>query len=138
MAKGTNMPITHFYNEVNIGKHKTVKHYELAIVDNGTPQLSQLINISKDRQFAKSAPSYWLKLRLANKWSASVTGLFKTAVNGLVYSGDFDDKTHLVLFEFSKNATKLKIYFYLNYFPFDTRLHPATVAKRIMLIPKNT
>lgn len=128
-------PIVHYFKQIKVGQFRTTRHYELVKVENGTPQLSQLINISKDRGCAQSKPSYWLKTRLATKWSKAETGLFKTAINGLTYSGDLRDKKHLVLFQFSKGANTLTVFVYLNYFPFDKRLHPSTVARKIKLIP---
>lgn len=135
MATHTHPPTTHVYKEINEGKYKSVKHYELLEVLNGIPELPELINISKDRQCARSKPAYWLKVRKAGKWSKAETGLFKTSINGLTYSGDLRDKTHLVIFQFSEDASILKIFYYANYFPFDKQLHPATVAKKIWTIP---
>jgi len=135
MGNQKKIPIVHFFKEINIGKYKGVKHYELVEVQNGKPKLSQLINISKDRNCARSKPAYWLKTRLVNKWSKAETGLFKTAINGFTYSGDLENKTHLVLFEFSKDASTLKIFVYFNYFPFAKQLHPSSIAKKIITIP---
>lgn len=135
MSNQKEKPVIHLFKEINNGKFKSVKHYELLEVQNGRPQLSQLINISKDRNCAKSKPNYWLKIRLMNKWSNPITGLFKTAVNGYTYSGDLENKTHLVIFKFSKDAATLRIYIYNNHFPFDRKLHPTTIANKINSIP---
>lgn len=116
----TNTPITHVYNEINIGKYKSVKHYELIEVKNGTTQLSNLINISKDRNCAQSMPTYWLKIRQGNKWSRCITGLFKTSCPG-VYNGDLQKKKHLIIFQFKDDINKLIVYVFNGYFTSEIR-----------------
>ena len=111
-------PITHVFSEINEGKYKSVKHYELIEVKNGTTQLSEQINISKDRNCAKSMPDYWLKIKNGNKWSKCITGLFKTGLKD-IYRGDVDRKKHLVVFRFTDDASVLIIYYYENYYTDD-------------------
>lgn len=115
-------PVTYIYNEINIGKYKTVKRYELLNTDTKTPKLSRLIKISKDQQFAKSAPCYWLEIHNGKKFiKPRVTGLFKTGDN-YVYFGDIDVnrvKTHTLLFKFSNNAETLTIKYFENFYTND-------------------
>jgi len=115
----TQNPIIHVYNEVNKGKYKSTKHFELVEVINGKSQLSEMINLSKDRKFALSTPEYWLKTRQGNKWSKkALTGLFKTN-RRFVYKGDENHRQHLLLFKFSDNAGTLTVYYFKNYYTKD-------------------
>jgi len=108
-------PVIHLFKEVNEGKYRSVKHYELLKVRNGTTQLSELINLSKDRKCAQSMPDYWLKIRLGNKWSKCITGLFKTSlVNS--YKGDSERKKNLIIVKFSDNEKEVTIYFFKDYY----------------------
>jgi hypothetical protein len=112
---GTATPITHVFSEINEGKYKSVKHYELIEVNNGTTQLSQLINISKNQNCAQSMPDYWLKVRNGNKWSNCITGIFKTGFSN-IYKGDTQKKKNLIVFKFSDNSKTLTVYFFKDYY----------------------
>ena len=114
----TQKPITHIFLEINEGKYKSVKHYELIEVINGTSQLTEQINISKDRNCAQSTPEYWLKVRNGNNWSNCITGLFKTGYN-YIYKGDLQRKKHLIVIEFSNDAKTLKAYVFKDYYTTD-------------------
>ena len=82
MNTATPKPIVHIFKEFNIGKFKTTRHFKLNSVSNGTNQLTDIINISEDRNCAKSNPDYWVQIREDNKWKKPrLTGLFKTDVN---------------------------------------------------------
>lgn len=119
MSTATPKPIVHVFKEYNIGKFKTTKHYRLETVTNGSNQLTDIINISKDRNCAQSMPDYWLQIREGNKWKKPrITGLFKTGVK-LTYKGDTKKRKNLVLFKFSDDAESLTIYFYSNFFTKD-------------------
>lgn len=111
-------PITHVFSEINEGKYASVKHYELQNVYNGTTQLTELINISKNRNCAQSMPIYWLKIRNGKKWSNCITGLFSTTEKN-IYKGDTYKKKNLVLFKFSDNANTLTVYFYSDFYTKD-------------------
>ncbi|UMB60261.1 hypothetical protein MHL31_14395 [Lutibacter sp. A80] len=117
MATQTPIPIIHTYKEVNTGKYKSVKHFEIAEVENSTPPLSKLLNISKNRNCALSMPDYWLKIRQANKWSKCITGLFKTDFKN-IYKGDVNKKQHLLIFKFNDTDT-LTVYYFKNYYTQD-------------------
>jgi hypothetical protein len=119
MSTATPIPIVHVFKEYNIGKFKTTRHYQLETVSNGSNQLTDIINISKDRNCAKSVPDFWLQIREGNKWKKPrLTGLFKTGVK-LTYKGDTKKRKNLVLFKFSDDAESLTIYFYSNFFTKD-------------------
>lgn len=110
-------PTTHVYKEINEGKYKTTKHYELVEVKNGTQKLSNLINIVVDRGFAKSAPNFWLKIRNGKRWE-NFTGLFKTNTLG-VYSADKGNnnrKEDLLIVEFSNYERDITIYYFKDYY----------------------
>jgi hypothetical protein len=119
MTTATPKPILHVFKEYNIGKFKATKHYQLETVSNGSNQLTDIINISKDRNCAQSMPEYWIQIRDVNKWKKPrLTGLFKTSTN-LIFKGDTQKRTNLVLFKFSDNAETLTIYFYSNFYTKD-------------------
>ena len=118
MTTATINPIVHVFSEINEGKYASVKHYEFIQVKNGTNQLSELLNISKNRNCAQSIPIYWLKIRNGKKWSKCLTGLFSTTEKN-IYKGDTDKKKNLVLFKFSDNAKTLTVYLYPNYYTKD-------------------
>jgi len=113
-------PILHIYNEINIGKFKGTKHYELVEVGNGNQILSDLINISEDRGFAKVNPCYWLKTRNNNKWEI-LTGIFKTSFENIYHAdkrnGNY--KEDLILIRFSDTQTSLLVYYFKNYYTTD-------------------
>lgn len=117
MATQTPQPVTHVYKEVNKGKYKSVKHYELQQC-NATPIFSTQINISVNQNCAQSMPDYWLRIREGNKWTKYITGLFKTPKKG-IYKGDTQKKTNLVIFKFSDNGSLLTIDFYGNFYTTD-------------------
>lgn len=115
----TATPITHVFSEINEGKFKSVKHYELKEAQNGTNQFSDIINISKDRKCAKSSPTYWIQIHDGKKWvKPRLTGLFKTCYPS-IYKGDTERKKHLVIFKFSRDASTLTIEFFQNYYTND-------------------
>jgi hypothetical protein len=110
-------PTTHVYKEINEGKYKTTKHYELVKVENGTQKLTDLINVSVDRGFAKSAPAFWLYLKPNNKW-ARFTGLFKTAVPCLYYAdkGNNNRKEDLLIVKLSDYERDVTVYYFKGYY----------------------
>jgi len=119
MTTATPRPIIHVFKEINEGKYKSVKHYELIEVKNGTTQLSNLINISKDRNCAQSLPTYWLKERNGKNWKKHcTTGLFKTGIAN-IYKGDLNRKKHLIIFDFSEGANILTVFLFHNYYTID-------------------
>lgn len=119
MATRRPKPITYWYDETKIGKYKTTKWYQLVQTDTKKPKLSSLIKISKDQQFAKSSPLYWLELHDGKRFiKPRATGLFKTS-NGLIYYGDIDNRTHSLLFRFTKNGNSLIIKYFEYYYTKD-------------------
>lgn len=124
MATQTPQHTTYVYNEINVGKYIATKHYELVGLDDSKNKLSTLVNISKDRNYAKSMPDYWFKIKQGKKYSEWLTGLFKTKIP-LIYKGDLEKKKHLILFKFSNNARTLTIKYFENYHTMDlTNLLP--------------
>jgi len=114
MAIHIPQPETYIYKEINIGKYKSVKHFEL-IKGSKNPILSTLINISKNQNCAKSMPDYWLRVREGNRWTKYITGLFKSSKKG-VFKGDTHRKRNLLIFKFSDNSNRLTIDYYPNYY----------------------
>ena len=121
MATHIPAPKTYIYKEVNKGKYRTVKHYQSVTPNDRENLLSNLLNISKDRQCAKSSPKYWLQLHNGKKWvKPRVTGLFETSRENL-FKGDIDKRKHLVLFAFSSDKSFLIIHVFKNYYTTDLR-----------------
>lgn len=110
-------PTTHIYKEINEGKFKTTKHYELVEVENGTQKLTDLINIVVDRGFAKSAPNFWLKIRVGKRW-VNFTGLFKTSSPGLYFAdkGNNNRKEDLLIVKLSNYERDLTVYYFKGYY----------------------
>jgi len=121
-------PIIHIYKEINVGKFKSVRHFEL-IECNSKPKITGKINISLDRQYAqRSNPKYWLKTHNGNKWSNNITGLFQTGVTG-VYLGDLNKRQHIL---FAKESEKgFIVYVFPNFYPYNKFQHPKQIAKGI-------
>lgn len=114
------IPTTHNFKEINVGKYKTVKHYELVDVLNGNAKISDKINISKNRFYARSNPAYWLKEQEKNKWQRNyTTGLFTLDNNKLLLYGDSNEKENLLLFQFSEDTHSLTIHHFENFYPND-------------------
>jgi hypothetical protein len=110
-------PTTHIYQEINEGKFKTTKHYQLVEVENGTQKLSNLINVAVDRGFAKSAPNFWLKIRNGKRWE-NFTGLFKTTTPGLYFAdkGNNNRKEDLLIVKFSNYERDLTVYYFKGHY----------------------
>ena len=116
----TPTPITHTYNEINIGKYSSVRHYELQVVKNGSPQLEPKVQLANNRQFAKSMPLFWFTHRKGGKWMKPfLTGLFRTSKKD-VYKGDISHKTNLVIFIIDDLNKTLTVQYYKGYFTHDT------------------
>ncbi len=108
------MPFKYVYQEINEGKYKSTKHYEL-VDKESICYLSDKLNISRDRMYAKSNPDYWLKVRETTKWSHNITGLFKTNEKYL-FKGDMYRKKDLLLFKFSDSAKTLTVYYFKGFY----------------------
>ena len=110
-------PTIHVYKEINEGKFKTAKHYNIVEVKNGTPKLSDLINVVVDRGFAKSAPAFWLKIRNEKRWE-NFTGLFKTSTLGLYFAdkGKNNRKEDLLIVKLSNYERDITVYYFKNYY----------------------
>ncbi len=110
-------PTTHIYKEINEGKFKTTKHYQLVEVENGNQKLTDLINIVVDRGFAKSAPNFWLKIRTDKRWE-NFTGLFKTSIPGIYFAdkGCNNRKEDLLIVKLSNYERDMKVYYFRNYY----------------------
>ena len=111
-------PVTYIFKEINIGKYTSVKHYELVSHNGIQNNLSTLLNISKNRNFANSIPDYWLKIKQDKKWSKYLTGLFKTSSQN-IFKGDLDKRKHLLLFKFSNDADTLTVCYFEDYYTRD-------------------
>ena len=115
-------PIRHHFEVCKT--FKEVRHYQLTEVENGDNQLSEIINISKDRHFSNAKGLlYWLKLRVNDKFTKPLTGLKKTNYSQIFF-GDIAKRTnagyiptHLLIFRFLEGDKVLIIDYYPNYYP---------------------
>ncbi len=129
MATQPPQPIVHSYTEINPGKFKSVRHYKLNQVVNGTPVFTETINLSIDRKYAKSNPALWLKIREGNKWKTpAVTGLFKTNFPG-IFKGDSQFKKNLIIVKFSNDASRVSIYYFKDFYTRDLRALISTTIR---------
>jgi len=116
MSTQSNTSIVHVYKKVNKGKYKSVKHFELVEVQNGTNQLTDKLNLSKDRNCIKSDSTYWLQIRENNKWvTPRLTGLFKTNYSN-IFKGDVSRQEHLLIMEFINDMDTFKVYYYKEFY----------------------
>jgi len=112
-------PAIHVFKEFNVGKYRSVKHFELLEIKNGNNLLTTKINLSKDRGFAKSNPDYWVKIWKGNKWAVkTLTGLFKTKLPN-IYFGYKGKKEHLIIFKFSDDSNTITMYYFENFYTND-------------------
>lgn len=109
------IPIIHKFTEINKGKYRSVRHYELEASYNGLTRLSTKLNISKNRNCALSMPEYWVKEQEGKNWSKCLTGLFITN-RKFILKGDIDHKRHLVLFRFSNGLSDIMVYYFENFY----------------------
>ena len=104
------------FKEINIGKSKTVRYYELSEGNISNTPLTKDLRLADNRKFAKSNPKFWLSVRSPKKWiTPNLTGMFPTKSEYLFF-GDTNFKGNLILFKFI-NSHALKIVFYEGYYP---------------------
>jgi hypothetical protein len=111
-------PLVSTFNEINIGKFITTQHFEVA--DEHNAHDTHMINLAKDRQFAKSLPDYWLSYRLNERWQR-ITGLFNIAGTNY-YKGDtgfLDKAKHLIIARIDAENRQVTTYTFKNYFTKD-------------------
>tara|TARA_R110001632_G_scaffold6324_5_gene25859 strand:+ start:39496 stop:39861 length:366 start_codon:yes stop_codon:yes gene_type:complete len=93
----------------------TTTHYSLHKAT-GKLLISDKLNISESRNFAKSKPVFWCQERKDNKWEKpNLTGLFETTKEEVFWGcrGKFE---HLIIFAFYNNTQDLHVYYYENFF----------------------
>lgn len=104
---------------------KSYSIYDLVEVTNNN-QLTQTLRIEKfnGKSNATNINEY-LRLRTSTSWDKSekITGLRPTQKEGLFYGNritkneNAETKKHLIVFQFSKDRTTLKIDFYRGFYP---------------------
>lgn len=106
-----NTPIVLIYDATNLGKYKSTTHYQLTNGNVNATGLTELLNLSVDRECAKSSPTYWIQTRKDNKWQKPrLTGLFKTeSIN--IYKGDTQKGRNKLVFVFSDLMQTLTVYY---------------------------
>lgn len=121
MATQIPQPIIHVYKEINDGKYISVRHYELQRTLNGTPLLSHLLNVSKDRMYAKSSPLFWVQTHNGKNWvKPRLTGLFKTPSKD-TYIGDASDRKHLIIVKFLDEYDYMIVYYFKDFYTRDIK-----------------
>lgn len=116
MATQFQTPKIYAYREINTGKYKTTRHYQLEHKENVLNQPSKRLNISENRKFAISKPDFWVKTHDGEKWSKNMlTGLFPTTSNDTYY-GDINKRQHLLIFHFLDDDDLLFIYLFENFY----------------------
>lgn len=91
---------------------KEVRHYDLI---DGKETLSKRLNIGINRGFSKALYTYSLKIRVDNKWSKQITGLFPTYDSNIFY-GDIDNKTNFLVMRFTNNGNTVKAYYFTDFY----------------------
>lgn len=115
MTAQIHKPLALIYTEINIGKYTSTRHFKCVNNDYVNTPLSELLNISKDRNCAKSMPDYWVQVREHNKWKKPrLTGLFKTQYPK-IYRGDISRRKHLLLVKFLDHSNTMIVYYFENY-----------------------
>jgi hypothetical protein len=92
---------------------KEVRHYNLA---EGKETLSNKLNIGINRGFSKALYKYSVKIRLENKWSKQITGLFSTHDPYLFYGDTIHQKNFLIA-RFKDNGNQLEVYYFQDFYP---------------------
>ena len=93
----------------------TTTHYSL---ETATSKLliSDTLNISESRDFAKSKPIFWCKEHNGKTWiKPCLTGLFETTKEEF-FLGCRGKYKHLIIFAFYNNNEDLHVYYYENFF----------------------
>ena len=115
MTTQIQQPLVLVYTEINIGKYTSTRHYKSLSTNHKNSPLTELLNISKDRNCAKSMPNYWVQVREHNKWKKPrLTGLFKTQYPN-IYKGDISKRKHLLLVKFLDKTNTIIVYYFENY-----------------------
>ena len=116
MATQIPQPITLAYAEINKGKYKSVRHFELFENSSVKYLLSDRINIRKDRGFGRSMPDYWLRAWENGRWSKTPISRLYKIDRETFYFGYLGEKKHLLIYKFSEDLGDLMIYYFENYF----------------------
>lgn len=119
MTTQAHKPLVLVYTEINIGKYTSTRHYKCVNDDFKKSPLSELLNISKDRNCAKSMPDFWVQVREDEKWKKPrLTGLFKTN-HPNIYKGDISKRRHLIMVKFLEKTNAIIVFFFEDYHTSD-------------------
>lgn len=95
-----------------MANYKEVRHFNLI---QGEQLFSEKLNIGINRGFSKANYTYSLKIRIGNKWSKQITGLFPTS-DACTFYGDTQNKKNLVLARFSRTGKRLRLFYFQNFY----------------------
>ena len=109
-------PTTHFFQEIKVGQFVSVQHYNLSNFTNGKQSVSKQIKIEINRDFAKSSPKFWLKIRGIKKWEY-LTGLFYNAKHDLYFGdkGKNNNPEDLIIVKIDNGNEKLILHYFKDY-----------------------
>lgn len=102
---------------------KTYDVYSLIKVQNGTPQLTEMLRIEEFRNYSNATGiKDYLRLRTCSNWQRceKVTGLRPTKRTGIFY-GDrckADHNKSLLLFTFNEDRSVLTVDYFRSFYPF--------------------
>jgi hypothetical protein len=100
----------------------TVNHYELIEAVGENTLLTDQISISKNRNFKKPDPEYYLSPR-SNSFSVNLIGLYTTAIDGILigYIRKNHKKVDTILVQLTDQERTVKIYYFKKYHSKDIR-----------------
>jgi hypothetical protein len=113
-------PIMHTFRRTQY--FSTVSHYDLSELIGGNTLLTDQISISRNRNFSKPDPEYYLSPR-SNSFSVNLIGLYTTAIDGILigYIRKNHKKVDTILVQLTDQERTVKIYYFKKYHSKDIR-----------------
>ncbi len=123
-----------FYNMINKDCYSTVQHYKLIEGQEQYFLLNRFLRLQDETRDIITKPIFWLSHKNSGKWSEVLTGLWLSGISINCLVGYLGEKEHLLLLEDLGVMESLKVTVFPNHYPFNKKLHPMTVAKKITSI----
>lgn len=104
-------PVVHTFKLT--GSSSTVSQYELIKIIGESPKLSKYISISRNRNFVKSEPEYYLSKKEVGDWPLLI-GLHKTNIVEVLigYREEEDLDVNTLLVRFNNQDMTVTIYYF--------------------------
>ncbi|GGW37271.1 hypothetical protein [Arenibacter certesii] len=104
-------PVVHTFKLT--GSSSTVSQYELIKIIGESPKLSKYISISRNRNFVKSEPEYYLSKKEVGDWPLLI-GLHKTNIVEVLigYREEEDLNVNTLLVRFNNQDMTVTIYYF--------------------------